>query len=116
MPEVSLKALAREAEACGAMMVIRGLVNNEFAQTSQKLQALKISVDIDPPLFEDFKVQHVPTFVHCKLAPEGSHVTHHDRISGHLTLYMPYNNSLTDENSNESQGISSLFTIGRAHV
>lgn len=86
MPEASLKALAREAEACGARMVIRGLVNNEFAQTSQKLQGLKISVDIDPPLFEDFKVKHVPTFVHCKLAPEGPQTQEYDLLSGNVTL------------------------------
>lgn len=86
MPEASLKALAREAEACGARMVIRGLVNNEFAQTSQKLQGLKISVDIDPPLFEDFKVKHVPTFVHCKLAPEGPQAQEYDLLLGNVTL------------------------------
>lgn len=86
MPEESLKALSKEAEACGARMVIRGLVNNEFAQTSQKLQSLKISVEIDPPLFEEFKIEHVPSFVHCKLSIEGPQVQNHDRVLGNVTL------------------------------
>ncbi len=86
MPESSLKSLFKEAEACGARMVIRGLINNSFAQTSQKLQSLKISVDIDPPLFEEFKIEHVPSFVHCKLSSEGPQVQNHDRVLGNTTL------------------------------
>lgn len=86
MPEASLKALYKEAEVCGARMVIRGLINNSFAQTSQKLQSLKISMDIDPPLFEEFKIEHVPVYVHCKLSPEGPQVHNHDRVSGNVTL------------------------------
>ena len=86
MPESSLKSLFKEAEACGARMVIRGLINNSFAQTSQKLQNLKISVDIDPPLFEEFKIEHVPSFVHCKLSSEGPQVHNHDHLSGNITL------------------------------
>ncbi len=86
MPDSSLKSLFKEAEACGARMVIRGLINNSFTQTSQKLQSLGISVDIDPPLFEEFKIEHVPSFVHCKLSIEGPQVQNHDRILGNVTL------------------------------
>ena len=86
MPDSSLKSLFKEAEACGARIVIRGLINNSFAQTSQKLQNLKISVDIDPPLFEEFKIEHVPVYVHCKLSSEGPQVQNHDRVLGNVTL------------------------------
>lgn len=83
MPEASLKSLAQEAQrdasqrvstqgdtSQGAltqqhhvMLVMRGLYQDSFAKTAQKLQELGISIDINPELFEKHHIASVPTFV-----------------------------------------------------
>lgn len=86
MPEASLKQLAHEAEQVGARLVIQGLVNNSFGQTSARIQALGIAIDIDPPLFELFEVTRVPTFIRCKTNAGGAVKEGHDRITGNISL------------------------------
>jgi type-F conjugative transfer system pilin assembly protein TrbC len=88
MPEMSLKTLAQEAERVSkprtsarrvsspktstpesstqkynAVLVMRGLYQDSFVKTAQKLQQLGIAVDINPELFETHNVTSVPTFV-----------------------------------------------------
>ena len=66
MPEVSLKSLAKDAEKYNAVLVMRGLYEDSFVKTANKLKDLGIGVDINPELFETHKVTAVPTFVVLK--------------------------------------------------
>lgn len=66
MPEASLKSLARDAEKYNAILVMRGLYEDSFVKTANKLKDLGIGVDISPELFETHKVTAVPTFVALK--------------------------------------------------
>ncbi|MGI4851412.1 MAG: type-F conjugative transfer system pilin assembly protein TrbC [Janthinobacterium lividum] len=86
MPEASLKQLAHEAEQVGARLVIQGLVNNSFGQTSARIQAIGIAIDIDPPLFDLFEVTRVPTFIRCRTNADGAIKEGHDRITGNISL------------------------------
>lgn len=67
MPESALKSLFEQAKSCKnqkVRLVVRGLVNDSFAQTQSTVGNLGITVDIDPTLFEKYSITHVPTFVH----------------------------------------------------
>jgi len=86
MPDNSLKQLAIEAEKTKARLVVRGLLDNSFKTTMTRLQELKIPVEIDPTLFELFEVERVPTFIRCKMTPEGAIKAGHDRISGNIFI------------------------------
>jgi type-F conjugative transfer system pilin assembly protein TrbC len=93
MPESSLKQLAMEAEKTTegqrklkARLVIRGLLDNSFKTTLTRLQELKISVDIDPTLFDLFQVERVPTFIRCRVTSEGAIKEGHDRLTGNIFL------------------------------
>lgn len=86
MPNTILKQLAYEAEKTNVRLVIRGLLENSFQKTMIRLQELKISVEIDPTLFELFQVERVPTFVRCKASPEGALKEGHDRLEGAIFL------------------------------
>ena len=63
MPETSLKSLHHEAEQKGATLVLRGLQTGSFKETAERLKVLEIAAEINPPLFEEFGVTEVPTFV-----------------------------------------------------
>lgn len=63
MPEASLKRLGQEAKTHKATLVMRGLYEDSFAKTAQKIQKLGIAVDINPELFEAHNITVVPTFV-----------------------------------------------------
>ncbi len=63
MPEASLKSLFQEAQKQGAVLVMRGLYQDSFVQTAQKLQQLGVAVDIHPELFEAHHIVSVPTFI-----------------------------------------------------
>lgn len=66
MPEVSLKSLAEEAQKHNAILVMRGLYEDSFAKTTQKLKDLNLTVDIHPELFETHGIISVPTFIELK--------------------------------------------------
>ena len=66
MPEASLKSLARDAEQHNAVLVMRGLYEDSFVKTANKLKDLGIGVDINPELFETYQVTAVPMFVSVK--------------------------------------------------
>jgi type-F conjugative transfer system pilin assembly protein TrbC len=80
MPEAAFKVLAHEAPLYNAVLVMRGLYQDSFAKTAQKLQELGISVDINPELFETHHVTSVPTF----LLMRDNQPTH--RLKGNVTL------------------------------
>ena len=77
MPETSLKALAQEAAQHHVTLVMRGLYQNSFAKTAQKMKELGITVNIDPELFDKHQVTGVPTFIQVKSA---------NRLSGNVSL------------------------------
>ncbi|KJV73980.1 type-F conjugative transfer system pilin assembly family protein [Orientia tsutsugamushi str. TA716] len=55
--------LKAESQKAGAQLVMRGLINNSFTQTKNKTMELGISFDIDPCLFEQYKIDVVPVIV-----------------------------------------------------
>lgn len=63
LPEPSLKMLAQDAKRHNAVLVMRGLYQDSFVKTAQRLQELGIAADIHPELFETHHVTSVPTFV-----------------------------------------------------
>jgi len=63
MPESSLKSLFKEAKDYNAVLIMRGLHEDSFVKTTQKLQGLGITVDINPELFEKHHIKVVPTFI-----------------------------------------------------
>jgi len=80
MPEASLKSLAREAERANAVLIIRGLIEDSFKITMIHLKDYALSVEVNPDLFEQYNIQHVPTFVKLKDGQEQA------RLSGNVTL------------------------------
>ena len=81
----SLRSYFNEANSCGAKLVMRGLVGekvkrNRFAETKARMEKVRINVDLDPNLFEQFGIKQVPAVV----------VVNSDKtikkISGHITL------------------------------
>ena len=82
-----LKTLYREASKIGGRLVIRGLVEGSFPKTRERLIALKIGAEIDPPAFEAFKVKRVPTFVYVGQGARDTNKTPpHDRLQGNVSL------------------------------
>ncbi|HEX4045769.1 MAG TPA: type-F conjugative transfer system pilin assembly protein TrbC [Gammaproteobacteria bacterium] len=67
MPKESLKGWLQEAEKIQAPVIIRGLVNNSFKATINKMAELTLNnhggVQLDPTLFKQFDIQQVPAVV-----------------------------------------------------
>lgn len=85
MADEALKTYSHDVQKVGGRLVIRGLVEDSFVKTQKRLQELGIEVDIDPTVFEDFKVEHVPTFIHVKGTP-GHYESTHDRLLGNVSV------------------------------
>lgn len=80
MPMQTLKELAMSAEKYNAKLVIRGLVDNSFKKTMEKLSDFQSGLEINPNLFKTFNVKQVPTFIFLKEDKEQS------RLSGNVSL------------------------------
>lgn len=80
MPEASLKELGHQAKKHSAVLVMRGLHQDSFVKTAEKLKELGITVDIHPDLFEQYQVTIVPTFIQIQ---DGKLI---HRLSGNVTL------------------------------
>lgn len=81
MPEESLKALFKEAEKNPHVrLVLRGLVDDSMEKTAQKIHTLEGVIDVDPELFEQYQIEHVPTFMWAK---QGEPV---GKLMGNITL------------------------------
>lgn len=85
MNDKSLRRYFVEAESMGGRLVINGLVadkngNNRFEETKARIDRAKINVDINPVIFEELGVKHVPMIV----------AVYRDglikKVSGHVTL------------------------------
>ncbi|MBP9776883.1 MAG: type-F conjugative transfer system pilin assembly protein TrbC [Alphaproteobacteria bacterium] len=87
MPLESLKALGTHVNQLGGRLVLRGLLNDSFRETAQKLKDLQEEVIIDPPLFEAYQVERVPTFVlRQKDTDRAEEEAVHDRLVGNVSL------------------------------
>ena len=85
MNDESLRSYFREATHYNAKLVMRGLVGgsserNRFALTKEKMEKARINVDINPVLFEQLNVSHVPAIV--TVSKEGKI----KKVSGHISL------------------------------
>ena len=85
MSNEALEAYARDLQKIGGRLVIRGLIGDSFLKTSKRLKELGIELDIDPTVFDAFKVEHVPVIIHTKGRP-GSYDVPHDRIEGNVSV------------------------------
>ncbi len=87
MPLESLKALGTRVNQLGGKLVLRGLINGSFRETAQKIKDLQEEVIIDPPLFEAYQVERVPTFVlRQKDTDRAEEEAVHDRLVGNVSL------------------------------
>lgn len=100
MPETSLKQLITQAADLNVPIVIRGMYNNDFAATAQKVQSLIIDnsgesimggVEINPIWFKQFKISQVPAFVAIKdgkcLGEPPCSPDNFDIVYGNVSLY-----------------------------
>ncbi len=81
MNEGALKDLHRQMSRLGGRLVLRGLVNNSFKETQQKIMALGIEADIDPTLFETYGIKRVPTYVLTKKTGDKTFY----QVGGHIS-------------------------------
>ena len=79
MNDAALQAYYKDASKIGATLVIRGLVDNSFNATKDKLVQLNISCDIDPELFTKYAVKEVPVIIRAT----NERI---DKITGHIDL------------------------------
>jgi|GEM_PF-6176530 len=84
VPDAIWLSLSKELESYSGVFVVRGLPSNSFQEFSAKLANLKkrgmsATVQIDPLLFQEHKIEHVPTF----LSMEGEEA---NRVSGTVSL------------------------------
>lgn len=79
VPAASLKALFFQAQSLGVPLVFRGLIGNSFVKTKSFFEAQQMNGEVDPTLFETYKVSEVPTFV---LRKEKSF----DTVQGNISL------------------------------
>jgi type-F conjugative transfer system pilin assembly protein TrbC len=85
MPEASLKRLAQDAEHANAVLIVRGLIENSFKVTAERLKDYPQGVEVNPELFEQYDIHHVPTFVRVKGEQEQTRLEQ-ARLSGNVTL------------------------------
>lgn len=67
MNDQALKDYFIEAQKHGAVLVFRGLISDgkggSFALTGEKFESLKINGDINPLIFDELAIRHVPVIV-----------------------------------------------------
>ena len=83
MPKTSLLELSDQAGKYNAMLVLRGIYQNSFLKTKEKILEINKSglrLNIDPQLFKIYNVKKVPTFIWLKNGHEIA------RLSGNVSL------------------------------
>ena len=66
MPDVAIKELCKSADKYGATVVLRGLHEDSFLKTKDKILEVSsngLSLSIHPDLFKQYDISRVPTFV-----------------------------------------------------
>ena len=99
MPDASLKQLLRQASEHNVPIVLRGLWQNDFKATANKIQSLILSetdtilggFEINPVWFKQFGITHVPAFVAVKkgacLGEPPCDTANYDVLYGNISLY-----------------------------
>lgn len=110
MSNDSLKGWMKEAEMIHAPLVIRGLINNSFKETINRIGELTKDnhggLQIDPTLFERFDVKKVPAVVVVKdnnCIPTMSCSLDYDIVYGDVTLTYALNKI-----ANQNDDLSSI--------
>jgi len=83
MPDIVIKELCEKADKYGATVVLRGLHEDSFLKTKDKILEIcpnGLSLLIHPDLFKQYSISRVPTFVKVKEDQEIA------RLSGNVTL------------------------------
>ncbi|MEN8236794.1 MAG: type-F conjugative transfer system pilin assembly protein TrbC [Pseudomonadota bacterium] len=80
MPELTLRNYSRDVKKVGGRLLVRGLLDDSFKVTQQRLRQLGIELDIDPDLFTKYKVQQVPSFIWLTDGQPSN------RLVGHVSL------------------------------
>ena len=122
MPKESLKGWMREAEKIHAPVVIRGLVNNSFKATIQKMTELAQDnhggVQLDPTLFQRFQINQVPAVVVMSSSgclPNQTCREEYDVIYGDVHLSYALKR-IADQNDNVSKvANTALATLRESH-
>lgn len=63
MPDSALRGYFKEAQSHEAILVMRGLYQDDFMATKAKAESLKISYQIDPNLFDAHGIKQVPVII-----------------------------------------------------
>ncbi|WP_052163011.1 type-F conjugative transfer system pilin assembly protein TrbC [Aquabacterium sp. NJ1] len=88
MPEDSIKRIVSQAQACGAVLVIRGFVDRSMQKTAAKVQQVleekKVAWIIDPKSFIAYQVTAVPTYV--LTSPNGEKDASFSKQVGDVTI------------------------------
>lgn len=100
MPKTALKQLMQQASDLNVPVVIRGLWENDFAATVNKVQSLILSengdtilggVEINPVWFKQFNIQQVPAFVAINkgqcISDPPCDAANFDVVYGNVSLY-----------------------------
>jgi len=87
MPEPALKNWLLDAQKVGALVVVRGLINNSFKETLQAFAKLtggntSVGIQIDPELFHTYAIGQVPAVV----VTQNSASKSFDVIQGNTTM------------------------------
>lgn len=85
MPEQSLKAWIEQAKLIKAPLVVRGLIDNSFKKTIQKLKELGGGVQLDPIAFKRFQIKSVPSVVILSSSAKAE-TPQYDLVAGDVPL------------------------------
>lgn len=94
IPRKNLESLFSQAKNFGATLVLRGLKNNSYIETTSYLQEIisknNLGIIVDPSLFIKYDVVSVPTFVLAereKICPSNISCipSNYDKLSGNVT-------------------------------
>lgn len=100
MPNTMLMDLAEQTKKAGGVMVLNGFIDSKLSNTilymKQIIDETEVMINIDPNMFELFKVKSVPEIVVTSeplkpCSPDQGQCEYqiptHDRMKGNVTLY-----------------------------
>ncbi|MDA0938777.1 MAG: type-F conjugative transfer system pilin assembly protein TrbC [Proteobacteria bacterium] len=88
IPEVSLKAIARDVKQVRGNIFLIGMIDGSVIKTAELVKALNeegVPVAIHPKAFEIFKIESVPAYVLVD-KKEGSDERVHDKLIGNVSV------------------------------
>ena len=89
MPAKTIEDISKLAKKVDGVLVLRGLHNNSFKETAQKINELVAKTNwgmvISPEEYTKFNINAVPAFVLAELDFKGE-VKRHDKLAGNVSL------------------------------